>query len=40
LVGFMLVYVLFFRTVVVVGDSMFDTLAEGDRLLLGEKDTY
>lgn len=31
---FMLVYVLFFRAVVVVGDSMFDTLANGDRLLL------
>ena len=34
LVGFMLVYVLFFRAVVVVGDSMFDTLVNGDRLLL------
>ena len=34
LVGFMLVYVLCFRSVVVVGSSMFDTLAEGDRLLL------
>ena len=40
LVGFMLVYVLFFRTVVVVGDSMFDTLAEGDRLLLVSNMVY
>ena len=31
---FMLVYVLFFRAVVVVGDSMYDTLANGDRLLV------
>lgn len=31
---FMLVYVLFFRAVVVVGDSMNDTLVDGDRLLL------
>lgn len=31
---FMLVYVLCFRAVVVVGDSMFDTLVQGDRLLL------
>lgn len=31
---FMLVYVLFFRAVVVVGDSMYDTLADGDRLLV------
>lgn len=31
---FMLVYILCFRTVVVVGDSMFDTLIDGDRLLL------
>lgn len=31
---FMLVYVLCFRTVVVVGDSMYDTLVNGDRLLL------
>ncbi len=31
---FMLVYVLFFRAVVVVGDSMYDTLASGDRLLV------
>lgn len=34
LASFMLVYVLFFRVVVVVGDSMFDTLVDGDRLLL------
>ncbi len=32
--SFMLVYVLFFRMIVVVGDSMFDTLAQGDRLFL------
>ncbi len=32
--GFMVVYILFFRAVVVVGDSMFDTLASGDRLLV------
>ena len=31
---FMLVYVLFFRAVVVVGDSMYDTLCSGDRLLV------
>ena len=31
---FMLVYILCFRTVVVVGDSMYDTLINGDRLLL------
>ena len=34
LVVFMLIYMLCFRVVIVVGDSMFDTLAEGDRLLL------
>ncbi len=31
---FMLIYVLFFRMVVVSGDSMNDTLVEGDRLIL------
>ena len=31
---FMLVYVLFFRAVVVVGDSMYDTLVSGDYLLV------
>ena len=31
---FMLVYILCFRTVVVVGNSMYDTLVPGDRLLL------
>ena len=31
---FMLVYVLFFRAVVVVGDSMYDTLMDGDYLLV------
>ena len=34
LVAFMLVYVLFFRVVVVKGDSMNNTLINGDRLLL------
>ena len=34
LAAFMLVYVLFFRVVVVVGDSMNNTLVDGDRLLL------
>lgn len=34
IVVFMLVYVLFFRVVVVVGKSMNDTLVQGDRLLL------
>ena len=37
---FMLVYVLFFRAVVVVGDSMFDTLANGDKLLLISNTIY
>ena len=32
--AFMVVYMLFFRAVVVVGDSMYDTLASGDRLLV------
>ena len=31
---FMLIYILFFRVVVVVGSSMYDTLHNGDRLLL------
>ena len=31
---FMFIYILCFRTVVVVGDSMHDTLVHGDRLLL------
>ena len=34
LVLFMLVYILCFRVVVVVGDSMYDTLVHGDRLVL------
>lgn len=34
LVGFMIVYMLFFRVVVVVGPSMYNTLIDGDRLLL------
>lgn len=40
LAAFMLVYVLFFRTVVVVGDSMFDTLVENDKLLLISNTIY
>ena len=31
---FMLVYILCFRTVVVIGNSMYDTLVDGDRILL------
>lgn len=31
---FVIIYILFFRVVVVVGDSMFDTLVDGDRLVL------
>ena len=38
--SFMLVYVLFFRAVVVVGDSMNDTLVNGDRLLLISRMIY
>lgn len=34
------VYVLFFRMVVVVGPSMYDTLIEGDRLLLVSSSIY
>lgn len=34
LAGFMIVYMLFFRVVVVVGPSMYDTLIDGDRLVL------
>lgn len=34
LAGFMIVYMLFFRVVVVVGPSMNDTLVDGDRLVL------
>ena len=37
---FMLVYVFFFRSVVVVGGSMLDTLVEGDRLLLISNTIY
>ena len=37
---FMLIYVLFFRVVVVVGDSMNDTLVDGDRLLLISSTLY
>ena len=34
LVAFMLIYIFCFRVVVVVGDSMYDTLVDGDRLVL------
>jgi signal peptidase I len=34
LILFMLVYILCFRVVIVVGDSMFDTLVDGDYLVL------
>ena len=34
LAGFMVVYMLFFRVVVVVGPSMYNTLVDGDRLVL------
>lgn len=34
LAGFMVVYMLLFRVVVVVGPSMYDTLVDGDRLIL------
>ena len=34
LAGFMVVFMLFFRVVVVVGPSMYDTLVDGDRLVL------
>lgn len=34
LAAFMIVYMLFFRVVVVVGPSMYDTLVDGDRLVL------
>ena len=34
LAAFMVVYMLFFRTVVVVGPSMNNTLVDGDRLVL------
>ena len=37
---FMLIYVLFFCVVVVVGDSMNDTLVDGDRLLLISSTLY
>lgn len=40
LAGFMLVYMLFFRVVVVVGPSMYDTLVDGDRLVLISGSVY
>lgn len=40
LAGFMVVYMLFFRVVVVVGPSMYDTLWDGDRLVLMSNAVY
>ena len=40
LAAFMVVYVLFFRAVVVVGDSMNSTLVDGDRLLIVSRLIY
>lgn len=40
LAGFMVVYMLFFRTVVVVGPSMNNTLVDGDRLVLLSNSLY
>lgn len=40
LAGFMIVYMLFFRVVVVVGPSMYDTLVDGDRLVLLSSSVY
>jgi len=37
---FMLIYILCFRVVIVVGGSMFDTLVDGDRLLLISSTLY
>jgi signal peptidase I len=37
---FMTIYMLFFRIVVVVGPSMYDTLVDGDRLLLISSTVY
>ncbi|MBQ9761627.1 MAG: signal peptidase I [Oscillospiraceae bacterium] len=40
LAGFMVIYMLFFRVVVVVGPSMYDTLLDGDRLVLVSNAIY
>lgn len=40
LAGFMILYMLFFRIVVVVGPSMYDTLVDGDRLVLMSSAVY
>lgn len=40
LAGFMIAYMLFFRVVVVVGPSMYDTLIDGDRLVLLSSSVY
>lgn len=40
LATFMLVYMLFFRVVIVVGPSMYDTLVDGDRLVLLNSAVY
>ena len=40
LAGFMVIYMLFFRVVVVVGPSMYDSLVDGDRLILMSNAVY
>ena len=40
LAAFMIIYMLFFRVVVVVGPSMYDTLVDGDRLVLLSSSVY
>ena len=40
LATFMIAYMLFFRVVVVVGPSMYDTLVDGDRLILLSNSLY
>lgn len=40
LAAFMVIYMLFFRVVVVVGPSMYDTLLDGDRLVLLSNTVY
>ena len=40
LAGFMILYMLFFRVVVVVGPSMYNTLVDGDRLVLVSNALY
>lgn len=40
LAGFMIIYMLFFRVVVVVGPSMYETLVDGDRMVLLSNAVY